>query len=290
MINFFYNNLLIHIFKSDFLFWFLGTIRYARGMRVIWRIIILIWVLIILSGAKKHHPDLLLLDTDIGHIKQTKNLSCEANSLRDLINYYQKKYSSFNLDEHELITVIPTYTTPLKRVKGKLIWWDPDQEFVWNINGRHTTNLKKFTGYGLHASGVLPVAKNYLRRFDLDVQYGTFDINKAVISLKKWHPVMFWYVSYSKIHEDGKKLYTLPPITWYTPKGKRVQGYIGEHVWVLMGVDFQSGRVDTIYYYNGLDDYIVVDKLEHIQPLIDVQNMALYINEASHDKKLSLSS
>ena len=185
---------------------------------------------------------------NIPHAKQKYALSCEANSLTDLVNYYRTRSGKNPIDEETFILMLPSYKEipKVEKVAGRSIriWGDPDKEFVGSIYGVQSANPNKFSGYGIHADGILPLAKRALRSSEISINKGDFDEGKILESLYKGNPVMFWYV-------HGSAFKMMPSqIEWKTRDGKMITGYVGEHTGIITGAELDAnGNITTIHFY-----------------------------------------
>jgi len=220
----------------------------------------------------------ILLNTDIWHEMQVKSLSCEANTVKDLINFYNNQYWLESVSEDTIINQIPFDKSILKKQDLGFgydwYWWDPDEVFVWNIAWAQSSNGNKFSGYWIHARPLVPLLEKYLSQLWFEVKSGEFDEKLVIESLENWNPVVFWYVHSGKT--VGQKSFV--PFSRTTYSWKKVTVYIWEHVGIILWVDIDSeGKIEKVYYYDGLDPYLQVDNFENIRWAIEMQNMAIYI-------------
>ncbi len=130
----------------------------------------------------------------IPHAKQEWSLSCEANSMRDLVNYYRLGNGKEAANESSFVFLLPSDPSPPKYQNGVRIWADPTKTFVGRIDGKQSSNPKKLTGYGIHADGILPYVKRELKQYGLNAEKRPFDSDAIRDSLAAGHPVVFWYV------------------------------------------------------------------------------------------------
>lgn len=185
---------------------------------------------------------------DIKHSKQKYPLSCEINSLTDLVNYYRAHSGKEKITEDILLLALPIDTKPLSIVKsgGKStrIWGDPNIKFVGSISGIQSANPNKMTGYGILADGILPLAKEILKSSGLTLTKGSFDQAEILASLYKGNPVMFWYVA------GSANKFSPSQISWQTPEGRNITGYIGEHTGIITGAELdKNGNIVTLEFY-----------------------------------------
>ncbi len=94
-----------------------------------------------------------LRDT-LKHSKQKESLSCEANSISNLFNYYRDKTKSPRISETEVFRIMPKdekLPESIDTDSGAVrIWGDPDTHFVGRVEGKQSSNPNKLTGYGIH--------------------------------------------------------------------------------------------------------------------------------------------
>jgi len=235
-----------------------------------------VYMVFLKSTMKSRH---ILLDADISHEMQIKALSCEANTVKDLVNFYYRKFGWSLISEQAVINKLPFDTSSLVKIDWWFgydwYWGDPDKNFVGNINGRQSSMWYKFSGYGIHAKPLVPIVEEYLSAFDIDIVHGIFDEDLVIKSLSEWHPVLFWYVHSGKT--VGQQWFF--PFSWKTYEWKNVTVYIWEHVALLLGLDLDDEwKIKNLYYYDGLDPYFQISSYEDIKPFISMQNMAIYIS------------
>lgn len=160
----------------------------------------------------------LRLPTRFTHSLQSRKLSCEANTATDLINFYRTGSNLVAMNESDFITFLPIVSDGILRTEGNFIWGDPNKYFVGSMDGKQSSNPNIFSGYGIYASGIMPIINHFLSSQDLSVQRGAFDERRILDSLSKKHPVMFWYLSAIAENDDGVKKYSTKPIVWKTPE------------------------------------------------------------------------
>lgn len=221
----------------------------------------------------------LSLATKIPHEKQRWNLSCEANSLRDLLNYYRIGKGEAPVEESSFVFLLPADASAPKYENGVRIWADPDKTFVGRVDGRQSANPSKLTGYGIHASGVLPYLKNELKRYGLEAQKRGFDSDAIRNSLAMGNPVVFWYV----LGADSPK--GVSRLEWKTPEGKSVTGFVGQHVGVIVGAKIgNDGKIEEASYYEGRTDSLQKESFESLSRKAKWFNEAIYVVEAEKKK------
>jgi len=229
---------------------------------------------------KRLPPEQIMLKTDIWHTLQARHLSCEANTFMDFVNFYYLQKDFDPIDEETIIGKMPFDTGKLWYGEGDYginrYWGDPDKAFIWDINGRQSARKEKFSGYGIHAKPLIPMLNEYLKPLNLSAVEGSFNEQKVTQSLMDGHPVMFRYVHARKI--QGRRAFS--PFTRTTPDGKETTVHIGEHVGLIVGADFdKQWKITHLYYYNGLDKELQRGRYEDIKYIIELQDMAIYVQE-----------
>lgn len=166
--------------------------------------------------------------------------------------------------------------------KWMYIWWNPDEWFVWDING----SQRKMTGYGINE---LPLIKIYNKLWFNTVQINERILNDNWLSAEEalkyllyevghWNMVQLWWdycthpeyedaelsmqrVSAQEIVERKWRKNTCNPkafskrdIYWYTPVRdngyKRVDAFLWEHNFVLMGYKSNWEKMTHIKVYD----------------------------------------
>lgn len=207
----------------------------------------------------------------IPHEKQRWNLSCEANSLRDLVNSYRIPKKEVPLDEGALVFLLPSSPEPPRNENGIRIWADPSKEFVGKIDGRQSSNPSKLTGYGIHADGALPYVRRELKKYGIRLEKGAFDSNAITESLLAGHGVVFWYVLSTETSRGFSRL------EWKTPEGKNVHGFVGQHTGIIVGGKFDdSGNLREVSYYEGRNLSLQTESFESLSRKAKWFNEALY--------------
>lgn len=191
----------------------------------------------------------LLLTTDIWHTKQDYSLSCEANSAKDLVNYYNIWKWIGLINEDILLNNLPTYSWSLwKNESNEFVWWDPSIVFVWDLWGKQSSNPNNFTGYWVYADPIIKLIRPLISSKTMEVKKSNFSEKNIIDSLNNNHPVMFWYLSQVKI---GKKIwYKTTPTIWKTPEWKIINWYIWEHTWIIVWMDmYPNWKIQNVYFY-----------------------------------------
>ncbi len=181
---------------------------------------------------------------NIPHTKQAYPLSCESNSLRDLLNSYRLRKGESPIAEEAVVLLLPSFPELPEYRGGARVWSDPEKGFVGRIDGRQSSNPKKLTGYGIHADGTLPYVRRELKRYGLKIDKGTFDAASIVKSLAKGNPVVFWYAMTDDPNRGFARL------EWTTPEGRGVVGYVGQHTGIIVGGKIGTdGKLTEVSYY-----------------------------------------
>lgn len=192
---------------------------------------------------------------------QERNLSCEAAATTDILSTILKK-DILEKDILEMMKKDLTYWKPsYKNSEWKLIWWDPDNWFVWEMDW-HQFNL---TGFAIHEKPLSEIYKKY------DVKFATYNMIENDLGIKdtkealtymlkelvKWNYVqMWWDYCTDQNFEDwntDKKITTKEAnsglsqknycysffqerkITWYTEDWKEVKAWKQSHNFILLG-------------------------------------------------------
>lgn len=211
----------------------------------------------------------------IPHSKQEWSLSCEANSMRDVVNYYRLGNGESPADESSFVFLLPSDPTPPKYQNGIRIWADPAKTFVGRIDGKQSSNPNKLTGYGIHADGVLPYLRRELKQYGLKADKSAFDSDSIRDSLASGNPVFFWYV----IGADPSRGFSR--LDWSTSDGKSVTGFVGEHVGVIVGAKIANdGSVSEVSYYEGRSSELQKESLDSLSLKAKWFNEAIYVSQA----------
>lgn len=137
---------------------------------------------------------------------QEKSLSCEIAATKMALSY-----KGVNVSEDELLNLVGFDPT----IKQGDIWGDPYSAFVGDVNGKQNT-----TGYGVYWGPIARAASSYRRAVDFS---GWTAVNLAE-QINAGNPVVVWGVI-------GNSVYT----PWYTPSGKFINAWKGEHARTLIG-------------------------------------------------------
>ncbi|HXK36757.1 MAG TPA: C39 family peptidase [Candidatus Paceibacterota bacterium] len=176
---------------------------------------------------------------------QDHALSCEVAALKMAL-----ATRGIHVSESELLEVVGFDPTPKQQEGGRIIWGDPQQGFVGNIDGRMPT-----TGYGVHWEPIARAAKQW--RAARAVEEMT--PNGLAQELAVGNPVIVWgYLG------DGK------PYEWQTSDGTPVRTVLHEHTFVVYGyvgtVDWPEGfyLMDPIYGPRYWDTTKLFDRMEKL--------------------------
>ena len=157
-----------------------------------------------ISTSFQTEESVLLLNIPVYY--QQKPLSCEVASLKMALNY---KGSS--ISEAALFNGLGNDTTP----RQGDTWGDPYQFFVGDANGHQNT-----TGYGVYAGPIAAVSSQYRSAQSLS----GMSTSQVAGYLAQGNPVIFWGTA-----GNAK------PDQWTTTGGRQINGWIGEHVRLLVG-------------------------------------------------------
>lgn len=220
----------------------------------------------------------------VPHRKQVFSLSCESNSIRDLFNAYRLKKGESPIAEEAVVFLLPSYPKPPEYRGGTRIWADPEKEFVGLIGGKQSSNPDRLTGYGIHAEGALPYVRRELKRYGVAVEKGGFDGDAILRSLAAGNPVVFWYA----LSDDPNRGFAR--LSWVTPEGKPVTGYVGQHTGIIVGAKLNDdGSIREISYYEGKNESLQTEPFDSISRKAKWFNAALYPSEDPNGPQLQTS-
>lgn len=199
--------------------------------------------------------------------------------MRDLVNYYRLGNGEKAAEESSFVFLLPSDPSPPKYENGIRVWADPAKTFVGRIDGRQSANPQKLTGYGIHADGILPYVKRELKQYGLNVEKKPFDSDSIRNSLAEGNPVLFWYV----MGADPAR--GLSRLNWKTPEGKAVNGFVGEHVGVIVGAKIANdGTISELSYYEGRSGTLQKDDFESLSRKAKWFDEAIYVSSAEIEK------
>lgn len=190
----------------------------------------------------------ITLKNTLYHEKQKYSLSCEANSARDLVNYYILNSGKKLIAEDEILSSLSSYTWwIIKNNSENYLWADPNKTFVWSFSWKQSINPLHFTWYWVYANPIIKSIKTLFTN-DFEIKKDTFNEKNIVESILWNNPVMFWYLSEVKIW--NKIWYQTKSITWETQEWNKISWYIWEHTWVIVWYDINNNwKITNIYYY-----------------------------------------
>lgn len=133
---------------------------------------------------------------------QDRPLSCESSATADIISYFTQRdineYDIYNLMEKDFDTL------PSKDWK-KILWWNPNKWFVWNINyywdgDKIKPSQAKMTWYWVYEKPVKKVYDKYFIKTSIinsnnhSYAFSPADhLNLILKNLKKWNMVQLWW-------------------------------------------------------------------------------------------------
>jgi hypothetical protein len=209
--------------------------------------------------------------------------------------------------EDQIIKTLSFYNKPMDQERG--IWWDPDQEFVWLIDGSQT----KKTGYGIYELGI---AKNFHDELGKHIStlrteaWNEFTrpieetdqthLTHLLESLDNGKHVILWGDwCTDPAYEDGilerdkkiiKKLFPIPwkntcknwrinrDFTWKTPEWKKVVAFSGDHVFVLLGYIGKANSPSHIIVWDTDTGRHIYPTSEWIRKWDHIENRSLVVS------------
>lgn len=138
--------------------------------------------------------------------KQDRALSCEAAALKMALNY-----RGLGLTETDIMAIVGYDPT----IKNGNIWGDPNVAFVGNIDGSQNS-----TGYGVHWDPIARAASNWRQA----KAFSGWTVSQLAWEIESGNPVVIWGVLGAAYSDP-----------WYTPAGKQIGAWKGEHVRTLIG-------------------------------------------------------
>lgn len=193
------------------------------------------------------------------HIQERK-LSCEASATTDILSTILKK----DILEKDILSKMKkdvTYWKPSYQKDWKIIWWDPDLWFVWEMDW-HQYNL---TWYAIYEKPMSEIYKEYWIKFDT---YNKFENNLGLKNPKealtymlkelvKGNYVQIWWDYCTDPDLDDWNIdrkitteeslnwlsqknfcysfYWERRVTWYTEAWKKIEAWKQSHNFVLLG-------------------------------------------------------
>ncbi len=179
----------------------------------------------------------LFLKENISQKLQEKPLSCESNSASIFASYILQK----DILEDDIFLYISYPNTKKEIIWKNIFWWDPNKEFVWNIKWKQSSNIKKFTWYGVYATPI----KNSLEKYKIKTKIVWVSKKEIVESLFLNKPIIFWYLL-----ETSPWVINTKPIIWQTYDNKIIKWYIWQHTWLIVWVSFDKKQnISRVYFY-----------------------------------------
>ena len=164
-------------------------------------------------GSEKAHPlPSASIELPLKFHRQEHSLSCEAATLKIVLNYY-----GVDVSESEVINKIPIDPT----TRSGDMWGNPHFGFVGNIDGKMMVD-----GYGVYWEPIAVAASNW--KSAKIIKNGTAQDLTEHIS--EGRPVIVWgYLGRGRL------------VSWKTPDGETMTGVDGEHTRVVYGF---KGSID----------------------------------------------
>ncbi len=138
--------------------------------------------------------------------RQDRALSCEAAALKMAL-----AGKGVRVSEDDIMAQVGYDPTP-RTSDG---WGDPDSAFVGDVNGAQNT-----TGYGVHWGPIARAASTWRQARSVT----GMSLTDAARELEAGNPIVIWGVT-------GPSYYN----PWFTPSGKKVEAWKGEHARTLIG-------------------------------------------------------
>jgi len=138
--------------------------------------------------------------------KQDRPLSCEAAALKMAL-----AYRGVLVSEGDIMNYVGYDPTQ----KSGNSWGDPDVGFVGNIDGSQNS-----TGYGVHWGPIAKAAGVWRSA----VAISGWSVSQAAAEIEANNPVIVWGVLGNAYYDP-----------WYTPSGRKVDAWKGEHARVVIG-------------------------------------------------------
>ncbi len=195
---------------------------------------------------KQYHNKTIFIKEKPQHKLQKYSLSCEANTLTDIINIFYTRYKIKLVDESQIINQIPLDKTKFYIKNWKYYWWNPEKGFVWNMNWiSFRLDLKKSNKrwWWVYPKPLLQILNKYLNK----VWYKSFEKNNLtsidlISSIAIKNPIMFWYV-----YDNNNEI--LPVYNYW----KKILLYKNQHVGVIVWLKIDNyWNIKWIYYYEWL--------------------------------------
>lgn len=178
---------------------------------------------------------------------QERSLSCESSATADILTYLENK----NITEYDVSSQIQwEYYNKYKEYKDwKVIWWDPNEWFVWFIwKQSNWENARQSWGtwYWVYEKPIKKVFENYWDNVIIDNNENKEDLLKRLLKeVSLWNMVQLWGDWCTTPSEDiwktkDKKNYCIyweqiekRIKTWYTTEWKLIKWLNWEHAFYL---------------------------------------------------------
>lgn len=199
-----------------------------------------------------------IIKLNVPYYEQEYEKTCEAASLRMVLEYYGIKSNDLNI-----LQAIGYNPRGIDYAKN--LWDDPSEMFVGYVD-------KGKSGYGAHAEPIGKAAKSFGRGVGV---YKNISARFLVEQISNGHPVIAW----------GYYLYTTPvKYSWKTEAGKDIFGYRGEHTRVVYGFKGSADSPEGFYVHDpnfangGADQYWSAKKLmENMNIMGELSNQAVVV-------------
>lgn len=199
-----------------------------------------------------------IIKLDVPYYQQEYEKSCEAASLRMVLEYYGIKTNDW-----DILQAIGY--NPRGRDFAKNIWDDPTEMFVGYVE-------KGKPGYGTYAEPIVKATKSFGREANA---YKNISARFLAEQISNGHPVIAWgYYPYA----------TFVKYAWKTEDGKDIFGYRGEHVRVVYGFDGEVDNPKGFYVHDpnfangGADQYWDAKKLiKNMNTAGELSNQAVVV-------------
>lgn len=162
--------------------------------------------------------------------KQDHSLSCEVANLKMVL-----AYRGISVTEGQLLADIG-YDDTLKRYEdGQMIWGDPHEAFVGNVDGKMMQD-----GYGVYWGPIAAVADKYRNARVITNSTAT----QLARYISQGHPVIAWsYMGNGKTYQ------------WRTPAGRLINGIYSEHPVVVRGFKGTADDPEGFFVVNPIYGY-----------------------------------
>lgn len=199
-----------------------------------------------------------IIKLDVPYYQQEYEKSCEAASLRMVLEYYGIKTNDW-----DILQAIGY--NPRGRDLTKNIWDDPAEMFVGYVE-------KGKSGYGAYAEPVVKASESFGREANA---YKNISARFLAEHISNGHPVIAWgYYPQT----------TFVKYAWKTEEGKDIFGYRGEHVRVVYGFDGETDNPKGFYVHDpnfangGADQYWDAEKLiKNMNTAGELSNQAVVV-------------